>query len=132
MYLTVSPRGFVVPTLHQLVRRYWKAFLSVLFLPVVGNAFASELRDLIYHLVGWKTDLGDYLWQTTAVNSVFFFGFALLTLFFGRELLRPRNVALGPNINPAAHPHVVLFLSNIRSNPNKFHDDCTPVGLPLG
>jgi hypothetical protein len=118
-----------VTKFRAILGRYWKAALSALLLPVVGNVFAGELRDLMYTWFGWKEPAW-YLWLTAALTGVSFFTLAALTVFFGRDLFAPRNVALGPNINPAPHPHVVLFLSALPLKSGKFADG-VPELLPL-
>lgn len=109
----------------------WKLFISLLLLPVVGNIFSTELRELLYAWFGWKKAESPFLGQTTLVSGILFAGLVAMAVRFGRELLRPKNIALGPKAVPDPLPHLVLFLSNIRPDPKRFRDDMTPAWLDL-
>ncbi|OWK41132.1 hypothetical protein [Fimbriiglobus ruber] len=109
--------------------RYWKPFLTVLVLPVAGNVFAGELRDLVYTGFGWK-DPAHYLWWTTGIAGALVLAMSAVAVLVGRDLFRPHNIALGPRRNPHPHPHVVLFLSNLNTAHGRF-DAGVPDGLSL-
>ncbi|MGL4420463.1 MAG: hypothetical protein ACRCZF_07355, partial [Gemmataceae bacterium] len=113
------------------LRQYWKPFLLLLFLPILGNIFAGELRDWIYWQMGWKegNDLA-YLWKTTLISGILFCLLANLAIVYGRSFFRPRNIALGPLKTPQPHAHLVLFLSNLNTSPDEF-DRGVPKGLML-
>jgi hypothetical protein len=114
----------------RLLRDYWKALVTLFFLPVVGNVFAGELRDWSYVQLGWKTDGPKHLWATTLVTGVLLFVVAVVAAAYGRDLFRPRNVALGSKRNPVPHSHLVLFLSNLPTQYANFIDG-VPAGLGL-
>lgn len=113
----------------QHLARYWKAFLTLLFLPVFGSWFADEARDLIYYEWGWKEPLG---WPRATTGTAFglLVAAALLAVWATRELFRPRNVVLASRRNPAPHPHLVLFLSNLHARAGTWNGG-VPTGLEL-
>jgi len=106
----------------------WKAFVTLLFLPVIGNVFAGELRDLVYTGFGWKEPAGYLMW-TTLVSGGLLLASVFVAVAFGRELFRPRDVAIGARKTAAPHPHVVVFLSAL--DPRGTFVEGVPDGLAL-
>ena len=100
---------------------YWKAGLSLLFVPVLGSWFASEFRELIYGWCGWKTPDG-YPLATTVPLGILLLVAVVLAAFTTRDLFRPRNIALGRRRSPEPHAHLILFLSKLPTNSWKFVD----------
>lgn len=83
-------------SLRNWLARNWngKAFVTLLFLPIIGNVFAGEFRDWVYTGFGWK-EPAEYLIYTTLVSGVLLLASVFVAVAFGRELFRPRDVATG-------------------------------------